>query len=742
MKKIEFLIIIVIGLLCPVNVSAQIPTPPTGEIVFFSVDDEWDCATEGGLEMLEGGWEQTMGPGDEISLYNANTGMDPLKTFIKVRMAYQTYYSMEFWLNDNPRTITDYILSGNPDESFAAIFAVPLGDYLEGPSATFGGRNEGANTFTLASVCVMEGTAPTPTPTPTVTGTPPPTWTPGLPTATPLPEDDAWCMNSDPSFKWPPSGWSTLGLVEFSNGNAYMKTGSQMYAYFDSPVVEYEMDVDVWIGGPMEMELELIAGNDLNTSWIVNNTAPQRKTFTFSTDEEQFLINFRTPFDSGLPSVSRVIIGRVCIKQASDPPTPTPTPTATPQALVCANPDYSFDLPSLWTIDPGVAAITEMNGGVLRAACGGNAYLTTSSLSAGRYNVTVRARSVYYGFSAWVELGARLASGTFPGQRYISLNQSDAWNVYQYTTDVYITDTMKIRAGIFCNTYRTRSMYNMAEIDYVCLTADTSPTATPEPTPITGPTFTPTPAFNPPPSGCSNPDPGIDTENYWSIVGGTINNSVAALDAGGQIFETMTYNNALNYVIEVVAKTSSNAEISVFWGGSGETQSVDSSNWTMYQFAFPAGAVSQLVSPMTELLRKNWVPDVMFSVLPSPEPLGESPIATPMAPQGVMGMGVYYAPEVLSIQASVGTVEIQSVCVRSSKPSTDPVAQISMYHPTCERDYALQREFSNAILAPHDGILVGVGASGGMPVHALHGGEVTQVGFDTWVGLTRYLATH
>lgn len=738
MNKIVFVLVIIGLFCCPSMVSAQVPTPPTGEIVFFSRNDEWDCATEGGLELLQGGWEITMAPGDEVSLYNANTGMNPLKIFVKIRMAYQTYYSMDFYLNDQPRLIHDYILTGNPDESFAAIFAVPQGDYLTGPSATFGGRNEGANTFTLASVCVMEGVAPTPTPTATPTGTPPPTWTPGVPTATPLPEDDSWCMNSDPSFKWPPSGWSTLGLVEFGSGNAYMKTGSQMYGYWDAPVTEYEMDVDVWIGGPMEMELGVIAGDDLNTSWWVDNTAPQRKTFTFSTDDEQFLVNFSTPFDSGLPSVSRVIIGRVCIRQASDPPTPTPTPTPSPEALSCVNPDYSFDLPSLWTIDPGVAAITEIRDGVLYAACAGNTYLYTP-LPAGRYIATMRARTVHSYHSGWVELGARMPSGSYPGQRYVSLDWSGGWSVYQWTTDVYVTDTMKILAGVFCNPYRTRGLYNMSEIDYLCLTPDDSATPTPVATPLPGePTHTPTPVFNPPPAGCVNPDPGIDNLNYWSVVGGTIDDSVASLNQGGQIFETLSYNGALNYVVEVVAKTDSSAEIYTFWGGSGQVQAVTSSNWTMYQFAFPAGASAQMVAPITELLRQNWVPGVMFSTLPGPE-MGESPLATPSAPQGLMGNGVYYAPEVLSIQASVGSVDIQSVCVRSSRPTADPVAQISMYHPTCERDYALQRAFSSAIMAPHNGILVGMGASAGMPVHALHGGTITRYDFDTWVGLTNYV---
>lgn len=744
------------------DAAAQTPPPtPTGvPNMIFSAQD-WPytqyCEAIGGHELLPDGLPVTLYTGNE---YNITANTDYGSVQLHYTLEFYQFLSYDFYiylLGTSDLTVVDYYKPIPPSTIYYSTFTMPFftGEYVDGPTVWTGIRNEGDVDFKVVSICAKgtsdyETPTPTPTPGPTVTGTPPATATPAptrtpSPTPTGLPDDDSMCLNSNASFTTPPIEWIKYGNVSYSNGALLLGDNSVIFnPNIPRPTgsTKFEVLIDAWVDGPEVISTTLYAG-DLAYTQQVAHTAPRRLIYQFNTSNA-YITPMRLDTGATTTGVGRLVVSRVCVRELDPPVTPTPSPTPTPIAPTCANPDSGFDLPYLWWIGPG--EIAEMTGGIVRMAGGGGAYITTT-LPAGNYHVEFRAKTDYPREGVLLMFGERAAGNYYPGQDFINLTGDGSWRVYTYDTDIHTTGSaMRLQFLEYQSTLMASpddlSYPVRVEMDYLCLTSNTAATPTPHPTPLPGePTLTPTP-FDPPPTGCRNADPGLDIADQWSIVGGNLAGSQAVLIPGGQLFQNLNYNSSLDYHVTVRARAlSGQADLTTYFGGKGQVGIFDE-DWRDVVYTFPAGATQLLYSPLTELLEDNWVPSTFISVLPTPG--FYSPLATPIPPQaqGVMGGGVLYAEDLLSLQAATynaANLEISAVCVKSAVPDVDPRDQIRLYHPTCERDYALQRAYTTALLDNHPAIIVGSGAAGGMPVHAMHGGVVTRHDFGHFVGLTNYV---
>jgi hypothetical protein len=585
-------------------------------------------------------------------------------------------------------------------------------------------------------------------PTPATTETPIPN--------TPTPDYSIQgCEPGTGAIDNPPEEWLSEGLVEWDPGSVSIGNGGQIYQWFALQNGTYTLELDTRIE-LTEMDM-IISAAGVTETVTIRNVQTERKVYYITPPGPGF-IKFIVPEDSSDSNAARVVMSRICLKDYVPYPTatPSPTPTSAPADIECMNEDAGFEM-GTWEI---VSGNPPLDNGIYSLGGGGNDLIERATTLTGQYHIIVRARTsdnmgliILYG-------DTKNPGGIYHQQKIVTISDGD-FHPYDFNSQTLPAGSyfaLMPATNESLQPDRRPTDNRIIEVDYICVTDDIPMTPTPVNTPLPGePTFTPSPTaapdYPPCPTDCLNDqDPCFSTQTYWALSDGFISGGIATLNPSGQLIQEFDNDPTRSY--EVTLRTrlqgASYASANVNFNNSQQAITYDGTDWFEISLPFPRqSAGSMMAQGLDSLLEDSWQPLIFFSPLPQPD-WGSSPISTPVAPtatpapqQGLWSNGgqIMSSPGYLTIQsnaANAGTLEFQSVCVRYGEdpddpPSDDPgegdLAQVSLTHPVCERDWAIQRAFRNNVFSRFPAMLIG--RQPGTPVHAVHGGNVTAYGPDT-----------
>lgn len=562
------------------------------------------------------------------------------------------------------------------------------------------------------------------------------------------------CANPDPYLE-DPLFWTANGPVTFDDyGGAILDPGGYVYQYYNHmDAGNYRLSIDAAAVYPETvMEVNYHYSNTL-TARIGLPGSPSgvwawnRYIWEFAVEEGTE--DYARPIGAGSisenddPERDKLIyIYRICIQTLPDDPTPTPTPTITPQptpgASACYNPDTGFDLSGLWTLNNAVIEDSELSLMLANASAS-----IDVNIPAGTYGVSIMQRSL----PGVCDGGQKRTRVSYWGESYMAASffidaGTGSYNTY-YVNRAFGRDITRIQLEAECYTPGMSPQAVPIEaafmqVAYLCVGGVVAPgTATPTPRPTAtnppGMTATPTPACQGP-SDCLNADPGMCGGGTWATVGGaSIAGGEALLPPGSRIVAEIDQDPAKSYYVHITMKCNWTADSYIDWRNLNVETTCGSSGFAEYTYLFPAtGATGVLAQPLTELLDDTWQPGILIS-----------PLQGPVAPasDGAHPWNMLLAGDVFNFgvaDSSVSWVTVDSICIQDSSwlpivPTPGPGAgfdptQLEIWHPVCERDYAIQRSFSDSILSKQYAMLIGPGDDPGMPVHAIGPGVVTAYG--------------
>jgi hypothetical protein len=573
-----------------------------------------------------------------------------------------------------------------------------------------------------------------------------------------IPQEDL-CINPDPYLE-DPLMWTTTGDVTY---NAYggITLDPAAYVYQVWPTLDagnYELSVDAAAGLPdtiMEINYNEVGGAVFQIAlpggpsggeWYWNRYAWN---FTVEDGDGERPIG-AGHVDTGGGGLG-LFIYRICLKTLADSPTPTPTATPTPQppaptpGSICYNSDPSFDLPGMWqlisaTIDDSVLTFAKS------APASRVARNTSNEIPAGHYQVVVSARAPNIPANCdYQNLYVNLfgESGLDSMNEFI-LNEDEQWHVYVASLDV-AEDIDRIDVVGNCGMTGMSIDYppiagTFMQSGFVCISSlvgPGTPTPTPSPTPTTPPgmTATPTPEY-PPPDGCLNYDSGLDgIDDEWTALGGAeIADSQATMPPGSRLVAEISSDNSHSYYVHITMRCNAYAPAYLSWRNKTQATACDTSGLAEYTFLFtPPDATGAMAASLTDLLDDTWAPQVLISPLEGPA----GPTSGGEHPWNILLNSDVFEFEVDA--ASPSWITVASICIKDagwSQPLPTPPpgggggdpTSVEIRHPVCERDYSIQRSYTDNIFSHFYGMLIGPGRKPGMPVHAIGGGVVVNYG--------------
>lgn len=566
------------------------------------------------------------------------------------------------------------------------------------------------------------------------------------------------CANPDPYLE-DTLFWTLNGPVTFDPyGGAILDPGGYVYQYYyHMDPGNYELSIDAAAIYPETiMEVNYHYSNTL-TSRIGLPGGPAGGVWAWNRYKWQFTVtagdqDYPRPIGAGSipenddPERDKLIyIYRICIKVLPDDPTPTPTATPTPQPSPppgCYNVDPGFDIPGMWMVSQAQVQDSELslmsNAGYAQIG---------AAIPKGDYGVTIRQRSLpscpagYFKRSGIEFLGETSWFGT-----YFADSGSGSYTTYYADRKLY-TAIKSIRVMAEC--YPLPGMQAQSipieatfmQIDYLCVSGPVAPgtaTPTPTPTPTTPPGMTPTatPSCQQP-SGCLNADPGMCGGGTWATVGGaSLADGAALIPPGARIVAEIDQDTTRSYYAYLTMKCTAYAPAFLDWRSVNSPTACDTVGYADYAFLFPAtGAAGALAKPLTDLLDDTWQPGVLISPLTGPA----APVS--MGADGSHQFNALLAGDVFNFgvnSESYSWITVDSICIKETSwtPPTpdpggggDPIA-LEIWHPVCERDYSIQRGFSDNIFSKSYALLLGPGEQPGMPVHAVADGVVAAYGLN------------
>lgn len=568
-------------------------------------------------------------------------------------------------------------------------------------------RNTGANSIMIASICIQ------------------PVRTTGQ------------CLNDDAEFN-NPSVWA-VGAPAYINNGALnlLRTGwAQQQQYLGMGSYRIQFTAEALPSGTNQ-QFELYVGSDLYRQVVVPSSgAPVHFWYDFNITASNPILTLAMN-STAAPDAS-VRFQYICISllaAATPTPPPQPTPTRVPPPQSCNNPSYNFNIPDLWTLAGGSMIVPEEGTGRNLLLLNGGAWQQLE-VPQGQYVLTVRARR---GISGGSPAGFGVDFGYTPMGEWVINPSVPIQQPVEYMATKYI-----MGGTHYLNIYILPGYAYGGTIESICFSYAGNPN--PQPTPTVGPTPTPEITPWPDPAYCINPDSGIDTNSTWIVIGsGYISGSQAYLNAGDQLAADIEIDAVRDYDVSIAGYCTANGTANVYWRNQMQTLLCVGGGLPFNRtFTFPPEPVTFVSSPLVDLLQpgsgdaipeglpRGFAPQLFNSPLGLPLPPTSDPLYSPLAEPEFPDANAAEAlalmlANVLQIQASNGNggqIIVTSVCVKNREwvPPAEP-PNIELYYPVCERDWAIQRGWSDS----HPAMLVGLGAQAGMPVHAMYGGYVTAV---------------
>lgn len=565
-------------------------------------------------------------------------------------------------------------------------------------------QNSAQSSIKLSRVCVQQvGSNPAGTETPT------PIPTPIVAPETPVPTG---CQNTDAGLD-DPSSWTANFGATWGTGMVRLPVNGAVTRGQTLADGEYEVSV---YGRALAAGAVVAVGygtvqhpQGVASARITLDTAWNTRYGTFTVNGQYPVLLLRAPADGA----GTVDVSWVCVRAKGGTQT-------------CANPDSGFDLPGEWqtsfaSIGSG-EAVLQQGGWVQRQ----------TTLPAGYYSVRLKAAT-----SDDIGVCLDVGNTSHADEKCFNVPSDGGWHdeLNWATTPALPANFLIKVAGVQNQPWaRAPQATKQVRLDYLCFTylgATPEATATPRPTPLPEqPTFTPTPT-EPAPTGCLNADPGLDRHNDpWLVIGnGTLANSHALLSPSAQLVANIPFEQDKAYTVDVVWRgVTGDAQGTVYWRGGGQDGYVGTS-WRPQQFLFtPASSAAIMAKSLSSLLTDPYAPELFVSPLQTPQAFSLSPLMTPAPPKQLAAyQAALQSPTTFSIRAydyNSSQLEIQSVCIKDTAWTPPPSeVDIELYHPVCDRDYSIQRRYTNNILSRFEAMLVGPGKPG-MPVHAVHGGTI------------------
>jgi len=573
----------------------------------------------------------------------------------------------------------------------------------------------------------------------------------------PLPELEE-CINLDPYLD-SSIIWNTQGDVNFSEyGGAFLNPDDYVYqTYNNLDVGSYELIVEAAAIHPSTVMLVNTSTEQGNEIMTILPGGPPAAT-TWSWDRYQYYFdatesdyNLSRPIGVGSDSENHddenpklIYIHKICLKEV--PLTPTPNPTATPdpgsiypgdEPATCSNTDFGFNAPDAWQL-----SMAQIDDSVLSLRNYGSYAWITSTHAAGTYNFMINVCSAPYSSDSCTARQLEFSISGTGVQRHAYITLLDDGQCHDYSGSIIAADysgnpfdveRVQLRAICVDASMQQRaaipdlnSVY--MQVPYVCLYGGVPPDTTPPPTPTSPPgmTPTPTPTGEPSPMGCLNYDSGMNDEGYWALTGGAqFKSSTVVMFAGSKLFAEIDQDSARQYNVEIYGACSHHSGATITWRNTSQTWSCTSPGVDSYPFLFSsASAPGTLAQPLSALLDEQWNPPVLLSPL-------ETPNAVAL---GAHPFNARLSADMFQIEAfgsNGGQMEIHSICIKDAgwAPTPEPEEEdLEVYHPVCERDYSIQKRYQDSVWGHFYGMLLGPGRKGGMPVHAIAGGDVVNYG--------------
>ena len=557
-------------------------------------------------------------------------------------------------------------------------------------------------------------------------------------------EMDPGCVNADPGLNYPHSsgwGWHTTGSAFIQNGLAHLEDPrTTVYqVQHDLPAGIYNIAIDMFALAPGPIPVQIRANTISETTILPTDTAARYSYSGVLVPDTVFTI--RAPNNHRFGTTIRV--SRVCIQEVNvfPEPTPEPTPEFPTDPSACLNPDAGFNLPGAWWL----MGTTRIDDSVL--SLGSNGHVASidlaPALAPGHYYLQLNARALpdAGGKAKHIRVDLLNYDG-YIHSYFAMLNPDGEW--LSYTSSRFEIEEPVVSFGVVGDTYMPglQSVPPLADVfaqvAFICVTATEPPVATPSPVPTFpnpgDPTATSTPLLPPPPPpvNCVKPDPGIDTGTHWTTFGGgVIQESVATLPPGAQLVLNFAAPDPTHdYAVHIVSRCAYPASGDMYWRGDEQTVMCLNPGYIETTYIFRRAGQQILSAPLTGLLddADAWSPSTFISPLSAPEL--ERAV---QQDQQIADYNLTLSDNLFSLAiqpTSYGTLEVQSVCIRDNGVASAPPVEpddVELFHPVCERDWAIQRQWNDNAFAQFHAMLIGPGARPGMPVHAPYHGLVTSV---------------